>query len=77
VFLIWTINDAGRSPPYQLDSPPPNFPDEQTEYANGVLQAVSDSLKAYSPRLWAYEVYNSILMGFAVAGSAGSTRNGS
>jgi predicted nucleic acid-binding protein len=39
------------------------FPNEQTEYTNGVLQAVSDSLEAYAPRLWAYEVYNSILMG--------------
>ena len=39
------------------------FPDEQTEYTNGVLQAVSVSLEAYAPRLWAYEVYNSILTG--------------
>ena len=39
------------------------FPDEQTEYTNRVLQAVSDSLEAFAPRLWAYEVRNSILMG--------------
>jgi predicted nucleic acid-binding protein len=39
------------------------FPDEQTEYTNAVLQAVSRSLQAYAPRLWAYEVHNSILMG--------------
>jgi predicted nucleic acid-binding protein len=39
------------------------FPDEQTEYTNGVLQAVSDSLEAFAPRLWAYEVRNSVLMG--------------
>lgn len=39
------------------------FPDERTEYTNGVLQAISSSLEAFAPRLWAYEVYNSILMG--------------
>ena len=39
------------------------FPDEQTDYANGVLQAISDSSEAVAPRLWAYEVRNSILMG--------------
>jgi predicted nucleic acid-binding protein len=39
------------------------FPDERTEYTNGVLQAVSNSLEAFAPRLWAYEIRNSILMG--------------
>jgi predicted nucleic acid-binding protein len=39
------------------------FPDERTEYANGVLAAISDSSKAFAPRLWAYEIRNSILMG--------------
>jgi predicted nucleic acid-binding protein len=39
------------------------FPDEQTEYANGVLQAISDSSQTIAPRLWAYEIRNSILMG--------------
>lgn len=39
------------------------FPDEQTVYTDGVLQAVSNSLEAYAPRLWAYEVRNSVLMG--------------
>ena len=39
------------------------FPDEQTEYTNKVLEAVSDSLSAFAPSLWAYEVRNSILMG--------------
>ena len=28
-----------------------------------MLQAISDSLRGYAPRLWAYEVHNSILMG--------------
>jgi len=39
------------------------YPDEQTEYTDGVLQAVSDSAEAFAPRLWAYEIRNSILMG--------------
>jgi predicted nucleic acid-binding protein len=39
------------------------FPDEHTDYANGVLQAISDSSEAVAPRLWAYEIRNSILMG--------------
>ena|SRR5579859_2654601 len=39
------------------------FPDEQTEYTNGVLESVSQSLEAFTPSLWAYEVRNSILMG--------------
>jgi predicted nucleic acid-binding protein len=39
------------------------FPDEQTEYTNGVLRSVSDSLEAFAPRLWAYEIRNCILMG--------------
>lgn len=39
------------------------FPDERTGYSNGVLQAVSSSLEAFAPRLWAYEVRNSVLMG--------------
>ena len=40
------------------------FPDERTAYANGVLGAVSSSVEAFAPRLWAYEVRNSVLMGF-------------
>ena len=39
------------------------FPDEQTDYTNGVLQAISSSLEAFAPRLWAYEIRNSVLMG--------------
>jgi predicted nucleic acid-binding protein len=39
------------------------FPDERTVYANGVLRAVSSSVEAFAPRLWAYEVRNSVLMG--------------
>jgi len=39
------------------------FPDEQTDYTNSVLRAVSLSFDALAPRLWAYEVRNSVLMG--------------
>jgi predicted nucleic acid-binding protein len=39
------------------------FPDEQTDYTNGVLHAVSSSLQGFAPRLWAYEIRNSVLMG--------------
>ena len=40
------------------------FPDERTDYTNAVLRAVSAPLEAVAPRLWAYEVRNSVLMGF-------------
>ena len=39
------------------------FPDERTDYANAILRAVSTPLEAVAPRLWAYEVRNSVLMG--------------
>jgi predicted nucleic acid-binding protein len=39
------------------------FPDEQTEYTQAVLRAVSGSIDALAPRLWAYEVRNGVLMG--------------
>ena len=39
------------------------FPDERTDYTNAVLQVVSTPLEATAPRLWAYEVRKSILMG--------------
>src|SRR5271166_3379522 len=39
------------------------FPDERKDYANAVLRAVSSSVVAVAPRLWAYEVRNSVLMG--------------
>jgi predicted nucleic acid-binding protein len=40
------------------------FPDEQTEYVNATLRAVSSSaLTVIAPSLWAYEVRNSVLMG--------------
>ncbi len=39
------------------------FPDERTDYANAILQAISAPLEAVAPRLWAYEVRNSVLMG--------------
>jgi len=39
------------------------FPDERTDYTNSVLQALSGSWEAIAPRLWAYEIRNSVLMG--------------
>lgn len=39
------------------------FPDERTGYSNAVLQAMSGSLLVVAPRLWAYEVRNSVLLG--------------
>lgn len=39
------------------------FPDEGTEYTNGVLKLLSSSAEAIAPRLWAYEVRNTVLMG--------------
>lgn len=39
------------------------FPDERTEYANEVLWAVSFSRQTFAPRFWAYEGWNSVLMG--------------
>jgi predicted nucleic acid-binding protein len=39
------------------------FPDERTDYTNGVLRAISSSMEAFAPSLWAYEVRNSVLMG--------------
>src|SRR5258706_13074794 len=52
------------------------FPDEQTVYTNGVLQAVSSSMEAFAPRLCAYEVRNSVLMGLPAAVSARLTPKG-
>jgi predicted nucleic acid-binding protein len=40
------------------------FPDEQTDYTNAVLRTLSTRSEAVAPRLWAYEVRNSVLMGF-------------
>ena len=39
------------------------FPDEQTPYTKAVLQAVAAPAVAVAPRLWAYEIRNSVLMG--------------
>ena len=40
------------------------FPDEQTDYTKAVFQAVSSSaVDTVAPRLWAYEIRNSVLMG--------------
>jgi predicted nucleic acid-binding protein len=39
------------------------FPDERTDYTAAVLRTVSSPLDAAAPRLWAYEVRNSVLMG--------------
>lgn len=38
------------------------FPDERTEFTNAVLHAVGQS-SAEAPRLWAYEIRNSVLIG--------------
>jgi predicted nucleic acid-binding protein len=40
-----------------------SFKDETTDYTNGVLKAVSGPVEAVAPRLWAYEIRNSVLMG--------------
>jgi len=40
------------------------FPDEQTDYTKAVFQAVASSaVDTVAPRLWAYEIRNSVLMG--------------
>ena len=39
------------------------FPDERTSYTNAVLQSLSPPVEAAAPRLFAYEVCNSVLMG--------------
>jgi predicted nucleic acid-binding protein len=39
------------------------FPDERTNYTNAILQTISTPIEAVAPRLWAYEVRNSVLMG--------------
>jgi predicted nucleic acid-binding protein len=39
------------------------FPDEQTPYTNAVLQSIASPVEAVAPRLWAYEIRNSVLMG--------------
>jgi predicted nucleic acid-binding protein len=40
------------------------FPDEETDYTKAVFQAVSSSaVDPVAPRLWAYEIRNSVLMG--------------
>ena len=40
------------------------FPDEQTDYTTAVLPAISSSaVDTVAPRLWAYEIRNSVLMG--------------
>ena len=39
------------------------FPDERTDYTNAVLLTLSAPAEAVAPRLWAYEIRNSVLMG--------------
>jgi predicted nucleic acid-binding protein len=39
------------------------FPDEETLYTKGVLQFVAAPSEAVAPRLWAYEIRNSVLLG--------------
>lgn len=39
------------------------FPDEQTDFTNGVLQMVGETIDLIAPTLWAYEIRNTVLMG--------------
>ena len=39
------------------------FPEEHSGYANAVLQAMLPPVEAAAPRLFAYEIHNSVLMG--------------
>lgn len=39
------------------------FPDERTTYTEAVLEAVSNASDILAPRLWAYEVHNTVLTG--------------
>ena len=39
------------------------FKDEATDYTNAVFDAVANLTEALAPRLWAYEVRNSVLTG--------------
>src|ERR1044072_6204054 len=39
------------------------FPDEQTDFTNGVLRLVGETIDPIAPTLWAYEICNTILMG--------------
>jgi predicted nucleic acid-binding protein len=39
------------------------FPDEETSYTKAVLQTVAAPSEAVAPRLWAYEIRNSVLLG--------------
>ncbi len=39
------------------------FKEEATSYTEGVLTAVSELTEAIAPRLWAYEIRNTVLMG--------------
>lgn len=39
------------------------FKDEATRYTDAILRALSGMAEAVAPRLWAYEIRNSILMG--------------
>jgi len=39
------------------------FPDERTAETDAVLEALSNSAEAIAPRLWAYEIRNSVLIG--------------
>ena len=38
------------------------FLDERTDYSNAVLKSLT-AITAFAPRLWAYEIRNSVLMG--------------
>lgn len=39
------------------------FPDEKTDYTNGVLRMVDETIDLIAPTLWAYEIHNTVLVG--------------
>lgn len=39
------------------------FPDEITPYSSHILQVLAAPTEAVTPRLWAYEIRNSVLIG--------------
>jgi predicted nucleic acid-binding protein len=43
------------------------FEDEATDYTQNILNAVSGTLNGTAPRLWAYEIRNSVLKGIRKA----------
>src|SRR5260370_27758399 len=66
LFAITSITAAARWPGFVIDASLAAawcFPDEQTDYTNGVLRIVGQTIDPIAPDLWAYEIRNAILMG--------------